>query len=1780
MNRIYRLVYNCELGQVQVASELAGTAIGGSARKRLQRPLAVSVLGMALALGLSLPVNTLAAPLPTGQNVLAGNATFTTTEGTTYINQSSRKAFIDWSSFSIADGNAVAITVPSRNAVTLNRVIGTEVSRIDGDLSSNGHVFLLNSNGVIFGRTARVDVRGLVAAAATYTEPQDIEIVLQTDRDLGAGTLPFHFDLSAGNAGNIDVLQGAVINSAGGPIVLLGERVFVGGRVSGDSLHLLANSTELAVDSELLVDRQVQIKGSGDSVALDYVPLSEQSSTLDVATHITGGNGLASVSTAGRIAAQSVYVSGSSINMGGQTVASSLVDIAVAGNQELQLSGAIEAGQITLSTNGAIRQTGGQVSASELILAGVTAEPGVTPLGPSSVSLEAADVLSGQFNAIEKISGQVAGNVRVHGSVLGAGGLSVGGNADFESNGALTLGNVDVGGRLSASGSGIAQADGALLTAGNGLRLDSTGDIAVNNLSVNGSLTVGAGGGLTIKAGTVNDGDASLTSTNALQLFNFTADGISATGTGIQAESVSARTDDLSLMAGTGSLVLKDVHAARDLTAAGSSISQTGWLRAGRKAVMTGTGVGEAVSLRGLDVGALDAVSEGVLTLAGSEVAGLATLTSKRAMSLADLTTGGLRAESGSLTQTGALNVLGTADLTSSGDINLHDVTAALLTVSTRRDLRIDNSAGLTLSNSTVDGVADLRSDGAVDVIGLTAGSLLTRTVGGLTVANSTVAGGASLSSDQRIRLNDVQVGRVEAFGTGITANNLSTTAGHMTLMANAGTLALHNVISNQNLTAHGHTIEQSGSFIAGGLADLRSTTSLNLRGLVSHSLKVVSEEALTLDSSSVVGHASLSSDSAMQLTDLTAGAVTAKGQGITVTRLTANGLVNLDAKWQALLINDMNVTAGGLEAKGISLTQTGALNVLGTANLSSSGNMTLHDVKAQALTVATGGDLTIDNNAELTLLTLSDSTVAGRAALSSGGALSVSNLASGTLTAEAATELSLLDSTVVGDATLSSDQAMRLSAVQAGSLAATAAGMTASAIGTTTGDLSLQTGTGRLVVHNIDSARNLTAQGHTIEQTGFLKAGGLADVASTTALDLQNLTVGALQADSGGRLTLLNSTVTGLADLSSGGAMSVSNLRSGALTADAATDLALLNSTVAGDVTLSSDQAMQLLNVTADSLSATGHGLRVHGVTTAGDATLQAGAGNLRLGGVNVGGQLVASGQDIRQWDGSFESDDGTGAAPSTGGGEGVVVAGQLVLRTDGDITLDGPGNRFSGPVSVSGQQVALQVAGPLSLSEVQASGLQAITDGALRLDDATITGATRLAGHGVDLGTTRIGGAFEVDSTAGIGQHGTLQVQGNTRMAAASDIQLDDAGNDFVGSVAAQGTSIRLVDANALTLTGLDNRGGTGAVDIDAGGPLRITGSGIQAGSAALALRSQRADIQINQSVSAGAVRMQGATGIGLGASVTATDHLRLQSGGAVTQTAGTVSTAMLDADVAGIVDLQQANRIQALGDLSMDTLKLVNAVPLTVVGTVRASDALTLDVRGGNLDLQGRLEGNDVRLMAAGDITQASGSRITAASLSGRAGGQARLGTDNDVIDNQVAVLGDFSAHGGFSLTNGRTLTLQGLNGSAFSVDAGSSPFYLNVQGGDILQSGRAPVYAGDSMWVTSGQLGQPHQPIRLISTTGKAEVRQSGPSSTYFDATTVAGRPMVIISAINLPVVELGSREQNSAIERLPYVDIAALDAEYRPFGLVQPGIRLPDDQQQDCDAGDPDADCAL
>lgn len=103
---------------------------------------------------------------PEGGIVTSGSATIQNIGTTTTIQQSSDRAIIGWDSFDVGNAEHVQFQQPSSSSITVNRIHDTKASQINGKITANGNIILLNQNGIVFGENSMVDVGGIVASSS------------------------------------------------------------------------------------------------------------------------------------------------------------------------------------------------------------------------------------------------------------------------------------------------------------------------------------------------------------------------------------------------------------------------------------------------------------------------------------------------------------------------------------------------------------------------------------------------------------------------------------------------------------------------------------------------------------------------------------------------------------------------------------------------------------------------------------------------------------------------------------------------------------------------------------------------------------------------------------------------------------------------------------------------------------------------------------------------------------------------------------------------------------------------------------------------------------------------------------------------------------------------------------------------------------------------------------------------------------------------------------------------------------------------------------------------------------------------------------------------------------------------------------------------------------------------------------------------------------------------------------------------------------------------------
>jgi filamentous hemagglutinin family protein len=172
---------------------------------------------------------------PTNLQTTAGVTV--TGAGTTLSIVAPNKSVLTWQNFgsgtdTIAIGDALNYTLPSNNASVLNIVAGGASSTINGTLSSNGNVYVLNPNGILIGGSARIDVNRL--GLSTSDNPSFASFYFQQN-----GVIPSQDGLVP-VAGNTTINNGAII-SVSENITLVSKNITVNGVLSQGNLVLNAD---------------------------------------------------------------------------------------------------------------------------------------------------------------------------------------------------------------------------------------------------------------------------------------------------------------------------------------------------------------------------------------------------------------------------------------------------------------------------------------------------------------------------------------------------------------------------------------------------------------------------------------------------------------------------------------------------------------------------------------------------------------------------------------------------------------------------------------------------------------------------------------------------------------------------------------------------------------------------------------------------------------------------------------------------------------------------------------------------------------------------------------------------------------------------------------------------------------------------------------------------------------------------------------------------------------------------------------------------------------------------------------------------------------------------------------------------------------------------------------------------------------------------------------------------------------------------------------------------
>jgi filamentous hemagglutinin family protein len=233
-------------------------------------PLNVSLLAFAFVTATHAWAN------PVGATVAGGSATITNT-GATLTITNSPNTIINWQGFSISAGETTRFVQQSSTSAVLNRVTTQSASSILGSLQSNGRVFLVNPNGILFGSGAQVNTASFTATTLNISDSAFLSGNTATS---GAGsTLSFDGLMTVNGSLTVGVngiTTDGTLSFSGKDVIFDGGAMTVNGTIStGGNLSLDARNIVTPISSTVLVSNESRVYvASPNAVTVQTTPKS------------------------------------------------------------------------------------------------------------------------------------------------------------------------------------------------------------------------------------------------------------------------------------------------------------------------------------------------------------------------------------------------------------------------------------------------------------------------------------------------------------------------------------------------------------------------------------------------------------------------------------------------------------------------------------------------------------------------------------------------------------------------------------------------------------------------------------------------------------------------------------------------------------------------------------------------------------------------------------------------------------------------------------------------------------------------------------------------------------------------------------------------------------------------------------------------------------------------------------------------------------------------------------------------------------------------------------------------------------------------------------------------------------------------------------------------------------------------------------------------------------------------------------------------------------------
>lgn len=211
--------------------------------------------------------------------VTSGTANYAISGSVGTINQQSERAILNWQNFNVGAGNSVHFNQPSATAAALNRIHQQDPSRILGTINANGQVFLINQNGLLFGKDARVNTQALTASTLRVSDEVfnalGITGAINANPSAGLDAALPAFDGTANSVARIEIEDGAQLTASDRILVIAPEVINKGKLQTPGGQTILAGSKDkvyLATDKDLRgllveVDTGGSVSNLGEIVA-------------------------------------------------------------------------------------------------------------------------------------------------------------------------------------------------------------------------------------------------------------------------------------------------------------------------------------------------------------------------------------------------------------------------------------------------------------------------------------------------------------------------------------------------------------------------------------------------------------------------------------------------------------------------------------------------------------------------------------------------------------------------------------------------------------------------------------------------------------------------------------------------------------------------------------------------------------------------------------------------------------------------------------------------------------------------------------------------------------------------------------------------------------------------------------------------------------------------------------------------------------------------------------------------------------------------------------------------------------------------------------------------------------------------------------------------------------------------------------------------------------------------------------------------------------------------